>query len=196
MKKLLSLLTALFLLLGSAACAETTTAVVCYSRADENYSVGYIEKGNTQILAELIAEKTGADLYMIDVAEPFPAAYDECIAVVHQEMADGIERALAGDVDISAYDTVYIGYPIWWGSVAMPMQTFLKSHDWSGKTVIPFNTHEGRGQSGTVSMIRELCAGAEVLDGIAIRGSVAQNETEQAEALLDEWLAGMAEDGQ
>ena len=99
-------------------------------------------------------------------------------------------------MDISAYDTVYIGYPIWWGNIATPMLTFLKSHDWSGNTVIPFNTHEGSGQSGTVSMIRELCAGAEVLDGIAIRGSVAQNETEQAEALLDEWLAGMAAGGQ
>ena len=81
-----------------------------------------------------------------------------------------------------------IGYPIWCGDLPMAVYTFLESYDFSGKTVIPFCTHEGSGLSGTKSSIENTCSGVTVLDGLAVQGSVAQNEQEKAKEDVIEWL--------
>ena len=82
-------------------------------------------------------------------------------------------------------------YPIWWGDVPMIAYTFLENHDFTGKTVIPFNTHEGSGQSGTQRTIESLCSGATVIDGLAVRGNTAQNDRTGMEQAVSEWLGGM-----
>ena len=97
--------------------------------------------------------------------------------------------ALKADVpNFDSYDTIYIGYPIWWGDLPMCIYTFMESHQWNGKTVIPFCTHEGSSLAGTESRIRSTCKGATLLKGLAIRGSTAQNNRTAARKSVQDWL--------
>ncbi len=173
--------------------AESNILIAYFSRAGENYSVGVIEKGNTEIIAEMIADQTGGELFKIERDTPYPESYDECTDEASREQTENARPALAADLEsIDDYDIIFVGYPIWWGDMPMPVYTFLESHDFSGKTVIPFCTHEGSGLSSTVSSIEDV-TGATVLDGLAVRGSVAQNSQEEAEAAVTEWLADILE---
>ena len=173
----------------SGASSGSKILVAYFSRAGENYNVGIIEKGNTHIIADMIAEETGADLFEIATVDPYPDTYDECTDVAKQEQNDNARPEIIDPPEnLDQYDTIFIGYPIWWGDLPMAVYTFLESYDFTGKTVIPFNTHEGSGQANTKSSIEGACPGATVLDGIAIRGSVAQNEQDEAKADVIEWL--------
>ena len=97
--------------------------------------------------------------------------------------------ALKADVpNFDSYDTIYIGYPIWWGDLPMCIYTFMESHQWNGKTVIPFCTHEGSSLAGTESSIRSTCKGATLLKGLAVRGSTAQNNRTAARKSVQDWL--------
>lgn len=163
--------------------------VAFFSRADENYGVGYIEKGNTHIIADVIAEETGADSFEIARVTPYPAEYDACTDEAKAEQNANARPELTAGVDnFGDYDIVFLGYPNWWGDMPMPVYTFLESHDFSGKTVIPFCTHAGSGLSGTVSTLKSKLSGATVLDGFAIAGTTAQNDRESARAAVQEWL--------
>ena len=172
--------------------ANSNILVVYFSHTGENYNVGVIEKGNTHIIADMIAEETGADLFEIQPANPYPATYDECTDVAKQEQNENARPEIVGGVEnMAQYDTVFIGYPIWWGDLPMAVYTFLESYDFSGKTVIPFCTHEGSGLAGTARSIERACSGATVLDGLAVRGSVAQNQQDEAKSAVVNWLAGL-----
>ena len=169
--------------------SDNKILVAYFSHTGENYNVGVIEKGNTHIIADMIAEETGADLFEIATVNPYPDTYDECRDVAKQEQNDNARPEIIGPpANLDQYDTIFIGYPIWCGDLPMAVYTFLESYDFSGKTVIPFNTHEGSGQANTKSSIEGACPGATVLDGLAIRGSVAQNEQDEAKADVIEWL--------
>ena len=87
--------------------------VAFFSRADENYSVGYVDKGNTQIVAEMIADKTGGDLFHIETVEAYPADYQECIEKAKSELEANARPAIKGDVNVEDYDVIYLGYPNW-----------------------------------------------------------------------------------
>ena len=165
--------------------------VAYFSRADENYNVGVIEKGNTQIIAEMIAETTGADLFQIRANYNYPESYDACKEIASQEKANNARPELAETIDISGYNTIFVGYPIWWGDLPMAVYTFLESNDFTGKTIIHFNTHEGSGQAGTVEKIETACLGAEVLNGLAVRGSIAQDDQDSAREAVLAWLQNM-----
>ena len=168
------------------------TLIVFFSRTGENYNVGTISTGNTAIVAELIAESTGADLFEIVPVVPYPDNYNDCLTVATQEQRDKARPEYVGEVENWAdYDTVFFGYPIWWGDLPMIAYTFLEGHDWSGKTVIPFNTHEGSGQGGTQRTVESLCAGATVLNGLAIQGKTAQNNRDAAQKSVNDWLDGL-----
>ena len=172
--------------------AGSNILVVFFSHTGENYSVGVIEKGNTHIIAEMIAEETGADLFEIQPVNPYPDTYDACTDVAKKEQNENARPEFVGSVDnMEQYDTVFIGYPIWWGDLPMVVYTFLESYDFSGKTVIPFCTHEGSGLSGTDRKVANACPGATVLDGLAIRGSVAQNKQSDAKSDVLKWLNGL-----
>ncbi len=167
----------------------TKVLVAYFSRTGENYGVGMIEKGNTEIIAEMIALKTGGDLFRIEPVNAYPAGYDECTKVAREEKDSNARPKLAAEVEnINDYDVVYIGYPIWWSDMPMPVYTFLESYDLSGKTIVPFCTHAGSGLSGTVKSIRTVCPGATVKDGLAISGTVAQNDRANAEKQVAAWL--------
>ena len=166
--------------------------VAYFSRADENYNVGTIDKGNTQIVAEYIASEVGADSFHIETVTPYPADYDDCCDVAKQELADKARPELNGTVEnMEQYDIVFLGYPIWWGDMPMAMYTFLECYDWDGKTVIPFNTHEGSGESGTYSVIGSYLPNAQVLDGMAIQGKTAQAFSSDTQQSVRDWLDGL-----
>lgn len=163
--------------------------VAYFSRTGENYAVGVVKKGSTHIIADMIAEKTGGDLFEIAPVNPYPDVYDKCVDAAKRERAGNARpEILNPPEDLSSYDTVFIGYPIWCGDLPMAVYTFLEKYDFSGKTVIPFCTHEGSGLSGTKSSIERACPGAAVLDGIAVRGREAQNEQKAADANVSDWL--------
>ena len=166
--------------------------VAYFSRADENYNVGTIEKGNTQIVAEYIADEVGADSFHIETVTPYPADYDDCCDVAKQELNDKARPEIQGGVEnMEQYDIVFLGYPIWWGDMPMAVYTFMDSYDFSDKVVIPFNTHEGSGESGTYSAIGSYMPNAQVLDGMAIQGQTAQEFSNDTQQAVRDWLDGL-----
>ncbi len=165
--------------------------VAFFSRAGENYAVGYIEKGNTHIVAEMIAEETGGTLFHIEPVTPYPEDYTECTQVAKKEKNENARPAVKGDINVEDYDVIFIGYPNWWGDMPMAVYTFIEKHDWTGKTVVPFCTHEGSGLSGTERKLKNACRSATVLKGLAIRGNTAQNARTQAKQILTKWLENL-----
>ena len=170
----------------------TNILVAYFSRADENYNVGVVKVGNTQILAEYIAEQVGADRFHIETVTPYPADYDDCCDVAKQELADKARPEISGSVEnMDSYDIVFLGYPIWWGDLPMAVYTFMESYDFSDKVIIPFNTHEGSGASGTYSKIKSALPNAQVLDGMAIQGKTAQEFNSDTQQTVRSWLDGL-----
>lgn len=175
--------------------SEKSNILVAYfSLADEQYEVGVIEKGNTEIVAEIIAEKTGADLFKITATTEYPTTYNGLLDISRKEESDPPELA-ENVTNMADYDMVFIGYPIWWGDLPTIVKVFLESNDFSGKTVIPFCTHAGSGLSGTQQSVENVCSGAEVKNGLAVRGSTAQNDHSAAENAVNNWLAEMGING-
>ena len=136
----------------------------------------------------MIADKTGASLFVVEPSEAYPQGYDECCDVALAEKNSNARPAYARDIDLSPYSTVYLGYPIWWGDLPMCLYTFLEAHDWAGKEIHPFCTHAGSGLASTESSIRSTCAGATVAKGLSIAGTTAQNSREEARSAVNAWL--------
>lgn len=157
--------------------------IIYFSRADENYAVGYIDKGNTEYVAEFVQEMTGADMFKVEPEVPYAKDYDTCIKEAKKRIGNApIKEKLT---DISAYDTVFIMSPIYWGTYAPEVETALDGLDFTGKTVRIVCTHEGSGLSGMPSDIRRMCKGADVQsNGLAIKGSQAKNSRKT----VDTWL--------
>lgn len=165
--------------------------VAYFSHTGENYSVGYIEKGNTHIIADMIAEQLGADMFEIRNRniDAYPDKYDVCTKVAKQEKENNVRPQLSTIMEnIESYDVIFLGYPNWWSDMPMAVYTFLESYDFSGKTIIPFCTHEGSGLSSTERSITDICKGATILKGLALKGSVAQNSQDKATIAIKEWL--------
>ena len=161
--------------------------VAFFSRADVNYSVGVVSQGNTEIMANYIAQKLNADTFKIEPVAPYPQKYDDAVMQATTERNTNARPKIANTIpDFSQYDTVFVGYPIWWGDLPMIMQTFFESYDWTGKTVVPFCTNEGSGESGTYDYIAGLLPNAQILPGLAMAGHVAR--TESAHDTIDNWL--------
>lgn len=171
--------------------AEAKMLVVVFSRADENYGVGYVEVGNTMKIAQMIAAKTGAELFEVAPAKKYPADYDTCIDVAKKEQAQKARPAIAQDKDVSEYDVIFLGYPVWWGDIPMCLYTFIEAHDWTGKRVIPFCTHEGSGSGRTDRTLKAALKGAQVQRAMAMRGATAQKAGADAERSVDAWLKSL-----
>ena len=171
---------------------DTKALVVYFSRTGEQYTVGVIDKGNTAIVAEMIAEETGADLFeVIPEDDHYPMTYSELTDVAKKEQKDNARPAYAGDVpDLSQYSIIFIGAPVWWGDWPMIMYTFFETNadGLKSKTLIPFSTHEGSGLSGFDKKLSSACPDATVLDGLAIRGNDCQNNQDSVRKKVGEWL--------
>lgn len=164
--------------------------IAFYSRADENYVSGQIRTlavGNTETAARLLADVTGADLFKIEQVQPYAKSYNECIAQAQADQRRGARPALKAVPDsLSGYDTIYLGYPNYWGTMPMAVFTFLEQFDFTGRTIRPFCTHEGSGLGSSEADIRRLCPTARVEPGLALRGS----STGSAAAQLAQWAKG------
>ena len=164
--------------------------VIYFSRVGEQYNVGVIDKGNTAIVAEMIAAETGADLFEVLPADDhYPMTYNALTDVAKKEQNDKARPQYQGELpDLSAYDTIFVGAPVWWGDWPMIMYTVFENNDFSGKTLIPFSTHEGSGLSGFDKKLQNACPDAEVLKGLAVRGNDAQNSQDKVRASAQGWL--------
>lgn len=142
--------------------------------------------GNTQYVAYIIQENTGADIFRIEAEIPYPLDHDTLVDQAAEEQDSNARPAIADHVDnMDDYDTIFLGYPNWWGDMPMILYTFLEEYDLSGKTIVPFNTHGGSGFSNTVQTIAELQPGADVLeDGF----TVSRNNVAEAESDIVSWL--------
>lgn len=162
--------------------------VIYFSRADENYFGGamrYIDKGNTEVAAEYIAEITGAKLFKVERAVPYSRDYMTCIKEAQKEQRENARPAIKNTLgSIADYDVVFVGSPIYWGTMPQPLFTQLEQLDFAGKTVMPFTTHEGSGLGSVVSDLKDICAGAKVKSGLAINGSAVRG----SKAQIEKWI--------
>lgn len=161
--------------------------IVYFSRAGENYLSGALKTlavGNTQKAAEILREITGADIFKIEPITPYSDSYNECIEQAKQDNQNNARPALKALPDsLDGYDTIYLGYPNYWGTMPMCVFTFLEQFDFGGKTIKPFCTHEGSGMGTSERDIKKLCPGARVEKGLAIHGS----RMNGAKAQLEKW---------
>ncbi len=120
--------------------------------------------GNTGLVADLIAEATGGDLFSILTTEQYPDSYDATIDVGQEERSNNARPELASQLEnLDSYDTVFLGFPNWWGDMPMAVYSFLDEYDLSGKTIVPFVTSGGSGFSNTISAIESAEPDATVL---------------------------------
>ena len=162
--------------------------VIYFSRADENYFGGElkaVDKGNTEVIAEYIQEFTGATLFKVERKVPYSFGYKACCDEALEEKNSNARPELLKELDnIDEYERIYIGFPIYWGTMPMPMFTQLEKFNWNGKKVQYFCTHEGSGVASSKSDIARICDGATILSGIAIVGSDVKNAKQQ----IEDWV--------
>ena len=203
MKKIISLfLVICFSLIGFSGCfnkkinnepvqIENSSKILLayFSRADENYSVGYVEKGNTEWIADFISEKVNVDLtFKIERVTPYPSVYSECTDEAKAEKNANARPNINGSIEnFDDYDIIFLGYPIWWSDLPMCVYTFIESYNWNGKMVIPFSTHEGSDWSGTLSTLENKLDGATIYFGYNCRGAQAKNN----KSAVHTWLEGL-----
>jgi flavodoxin len=145
----------------------------------------FSHSGNTREIANQIHKSAGSDIFEIQSVKPYPHNYDAVVEQAKQELESDHKPALKTKMEnIKPYDLVYIGYPIWWGTFPAPVKTFLSEYDFSGKTILPFCTHEGSGLGRSVTDISNLCQKSTLLDGIAIWG----RNVKTAQNKVSEWL--------
>lgn len=162
------------------------TLIVYYSRKGENYvngSVRSLAKGNTEVVAEMIADMTGGDLFEIDTVKPYAADYTACTEEALEELKSNARPELKAYPDsLDGYDTIFVGYPNWWGTMPMAMFTFLEHYDLTGKRILPFCTNEGSGMGSSERDLKKVCKGAKVENGLSIHGAKAANSRGKVEA--------------
>ena len=161
--------------------------VAYFSHKGQNYSNGRIvelKQGNTAVVADMIAGLTKADQFEILPVKEYPFEYKACTEEALAELKTNLRPELENGIDVSTYDIIFLGYPNWWGTMPMPVWTFLADHDFSRKTIFPFCTHEGSGLGKSEVDLRELAAGADIRKGLAIHGS----SVNHAETNIKDWI--------
>lgn len=168
--------------------SEETNAAT-ETTGDSNILVAYFSwSGNTEAMANLIAEQTGGTLFEIAPATPYTDDYDALLDVAQQEQAEDARPALAASVENwDSYDVVFVGYPDWWSDAPMVVYSFLESYDWTGKTLVPFCTSGGSGFGRSLDRLPDSAPGATILEGLHVSGSSAADSGEE----VAEWIAGL-----
>ena len=197
MNKLKSIILAASALLVGASCNGQTaknqnnmgkSIVIFFSHAGDNYSVGNVEVGNTKIVADYISEITGAEQFEIVTHKYDGMAYTPLTRLAQEEANKGELPPYEGKApDLSQYDTVFIGGPVWWGTYPQVMFTLFKDINLDGKTVYPFTTHEGSGLASCVSDVKKSFPKANVKNGFSIYG----HEVRTEKAKVEKWLKGI-----
>ena len=139
-------------------------------------------------MAQIIQQETGGDLFEIAPATAYTDDYNELLDIAQQEQSDDARPELAGQVENwEQYDTIFVGYPNWWSDAPMAVYTFVESYDWSGKTLVPFNTSASGGFGRSLSGLEESAAGASILDGIFFT----ERTLGDAQSEVTTWLDGL-----
>lgn len=154
---------------------EEKCLIAYYSRPGNNYVSGKIMNlpvGNTKVVADMIREITEGDVFRIDTVKSYPKDYTATTSVAKKELNENARPELSSHVEnMESYNLIFLGYPNWWGTMPMPVFTFLEEYDFSGKTIVPVCTHEGSGMGRSENDISKLCPEATLLKGLAIHGS-------------------------
>ena len=177
--------------------AKGKMLVVYFSRADENWQVGYVERGNTAIMVDYIKELADVDVFEIVPEVPYPAAYDECIAYVNNiEIPQNLRPKYKNDItNIADYETIFVGGPIWWGKPPMIIRTFLEAHpELKDKTLIPFGTHGGSGVGSYTTLLKEYFPNATILESLGISGASIRDTS--SKGTVESWLKRLGVDKQ
>lgn len=165
--------------------AKDSKIAVVYFSDPETENQDDVE-GSTQYLANLIHQQTGADVYRIEPKKAYAVNHQILVADAKAELLRNARPELKDTIgDLSQYDTIFLGYPIWWGDLPMPVYTFLESHDLSGKKINIFSTHGGSGLAGTVETITQLETKATVNQNAY---TVSRDEIEDAASSLSDWV--------
>lgn len=162
--------------------------IVYFSRTGDNYEVGNIEKGNTHIVADIIAENVDADMFEIKPLTAYPEDYTECTKVAKREKESNARPQFTGLIENFAdYDTIYLGTPVWWSDLPMVVYTFLEHYDLNGKKLIPFCT-SANNNFILKENLEKAAKGATVLEGLGIRGKRCQDDVESVRTDVINWL--------
>lgn len=150
--------------------------------------------GNMEFMADTISKTVGGDKFEIKTVQEYPTIHKPLVDLADQELENNARPDLSTHIEnLDDYNTIYIGYPIWWGDMPMPLYSFFEEYDFSDKTIIPFSSHGGSGLAGTVRAIKELEPGAEVKDGYTVsRDDIADNAKAVAEKFTA-WLKSNVE---
>ena len=150
--------------------------------AQKNILIVYLSRTqNTAVVADIIQEQVGGRLEPIELQTPYPADYDAIVAQVARENDTGYLPPLKTEIqNIRTYDILFVGFPTWGMQLPPPVKSFLKRHDLSGKTVVPFNTHGGYGAGSTFQSIEQLCPKSKVIEGLSVRGGLERDGIELA----------------
>ena len=161
--------------------------IVYFSHAGENWVNGQVvrlEKGNTFRAAEIIRDAVGGDLFEIETVREYSKDYMVCIEEAKAELREGARPELKKYPEsIEQYDTIFVGYPNWWGTMPMCVYAFLEHFDLTGKKIVPFCTNEGSGLGGSERELKKICKGATVASGLSIHGA----EAAQSEGKVAAW---------
>ena len=176
--------------------AKGKVLVIFFSRADENWQVGYVERGNTAVMVDYIMDLADVDVFEIVPEVAYPAVYDECKAYVTQEINENRRPKYKNDItNIADYETIFIGGPIWWARPPMLFRTFFEAHpELDGKTIVPFGTHGGSGVGSYKTLIQEYYPNVTVLESLGISGSSIRNAS--SKAMVENWLKRLGVDKQ
>lgn len=187
MKKVISLVLCAVLISAAAGCGKESNPPEKSTDGGSILVAYFSHTGNTKKLAEMIAEKTGGELFEIETVIPYPEDYDACVETAAKEREDNARPELLTQVeDMDKYNEIYLGFPIWWGTMPMAVFTFIEEYDFTGKTVIPFCTHGGSGLGRSGKDLAEICGDAVVLEGFAAAGQDVDNVGEDMAKWLEE----------
>lgn len=180
--------------------ADPGNILIAYFTADENTEPDAVssasvteingeEVGRVRAVADMIAQQTGGDLFSIQTSVEYPEDGGDLIDYAAEEQDENARPELTSHIEnLDDYDTIFIGYPNWWGDMPMVLYSFFDEYDFSGKTIIPFNVHNGSRFSRTIETIKELEPGATVVeDGF----TVSENDVADAQADVTDWLRGL-----
>lgn len=166
---------------------DKNSLIIYFSRADENYfggSLKFIDKGNTEVIAEYIKDFIGADMFKVEPLVEYSSDYMECIEEAKVRTKNHNAPIKENIPDISSYDVIYVGSPVYWGRMPEELFTALRGLDYSNKIIRPFVTHEGSGLSGIPAQLKEICKGAKIESGISIKGSTVNS----VKGKVEKWI--------
>ena len=184
---MLFILYVLLLIFPSNQIDESKSLIIYFSRAGENYSVGKVDKGNTEMIVDYITQVTNIKSFKINPETAYPEVYSETVEIARNEKSSNARPKIKDPLtNIDNYDTILLGYPIWHSDLPNIVMTQLELLNFQGKTIYPFNTHEGSGTGNSISDIKKVVPSAVVKDGFALRGQDARKN--ESRANIEKWL--------